>query len=90
MTANLKSLSLPVEGMTCAGCVAHVESALKELPGVSQVAVNLGINKASLAYDPSQVLSVTHISQNKKGCDKLQPTSMSRENRKVDYPRNEA
>ncbi|MBE7555591.1 MAG: copper-translocating P-type ATPase [Anaerolineales bacterium] len=55
MTANLKSLSLPVRGMSCASCVSHLEGALKELPGVSQVAVNLGTNKASLAYDPSQV-----------------------------------
>ncbi len=55
MTAIVKPLSLPVQGMTCAGCVSHVEGALKELPGVSGVAVNLGTNKASLAYDPSRV-----------------------------------
>jgi Cu+-exporting ATPase len=55
MTAIVKPLSLPVQGMTCAGCVSHVEGALKELPGVSGVAVNLATNKASLDYDPSQV-----------------------------------
>ncbi|MCL4294462.1 MAG: heavy metal translocating P-type ATPase [Anaerolineae bacterium] len=55
MSAIVKPLSLPVQGMTCAGCVSHVEGALKELPGVSGVAVNLGTNKASLAYDPSRV-----------------------------------
>jgi Cu+-exporting ATPase len=55
MTAIVKSLSLPVQGMTCAGCVSHVEGALKELPGVSGVAVNLATNKASLAYDPNRV-----------------------------------
>src|SRR5574341_737624 len=33
MTATTKSLSLPVQGMTCASCVSHVEGALKELPG---------------------------------------------------------
>lgn len=55
MTAMVKPLSLPVQGMTCAGCVSHVEGALKELPGVSGVAVNLATNKASLAYDPGRV-----------------------------------
>jgi Cu+-exporting ATPase len=53
MTAN--SLSLPVQGMTCASCVSHVEGALKELPGVENVAVNLATNKASLTYDPARV-----------------------------------
>ena len=55
MTASTKSLSLPVQGMTCASCVAHVEGALKELPGVGNVVVNLATNKASLTYDPVRV-----------------------------------
>src|SRR5512136_919147 len=48
-------LALPVSGMMCASCVAHVEGALKELPGVSNVVVNLGTNKANLVYDPARV-----------------------------------
>src|SRR3990172_13358236 len=48
------NLTIPVEGMTCASCVSHVENALKELPGVSDVAVNLATNKASLAFDPAR------------------------------------
>ncbi len=55
MTAITKSLSLPVQGMTCASCVSHVEEALNELPGVANVVVNLGTNKASLTYDPARV-----------------------------------
>ncbi|MBI5828929.1 MAG: copper-translocating P-type ATPase [Chloroflexi bacterium] len=55
MTAIPKSLSLPVQGMTCASCVSHVEGALRELPGVSNVAINLATNKASLIFDPAQV-----------------------------------
>ncbi|MBI3243179.1 MAG: copper-translocating P-type ATPase [Chloroflexi bacterium] len=55
MTSIAKSLSLPVQGMTCASCVSHVEGALKELPGVSNVVVNLGTNKAGLTYDPAHV-----------------------------------
>lgn len=55
MMTNVKSLSLPVQGMTCASCVAHVEGALNELPGVSNVVVNLATNKASLTYDPARI-----------------------------------
>ncbi|GIK37488.1 MAG: haloacid dehalogenase [Chloroflexota bacterium] len=55
MTTNLKSLSLPVQGMTCAGCVSHVEGALEELPGVTNVVANLATNKVTLSYKPTQV-----------------------------------
>ncbi|MEK7810127.1 MAG: heavy metal translocating P-type ATPase [Chloroflexota bacterium] len=55
MTTQLKTVSLPVQGMTCASCVSHVETALKELNGTSNVVVNLATNKASLAYDPAHL-----------------------------------
>jgi Cu+-exporting ATPase len=40
----------PVGGMTCAACVARVEEALKEVPGVVSVAVNLASEKATVEY----------------------------------------
>jgi len=55
MTKTDLELSLPISGMTCASCVSHVEGALKELPGVSNVVVNLAANKANLSYDPRRV-----------------------------------
>jgi len=55
MTENLLTLTLPISGMSCASCVSHVESALKELPGVSNVVVNLATNKTNLMYDPQRV-----------------------------------
>jgi Cu+-exporting ATPase len=55
MTEPIQTFNMPVSGMTCASCVSHVENALKEIPGVSQVVVNLGTNKASLVYDPQRV-----------------------------------
>src|SRR5512143_4109484 len=55
MAINEREISVPVGGMSCASCVAHVEKALKELPGVSHVVVNLATNKASFGYDPQQV-----------------------------------
>ncbi|HEY4654452.1 MAG TPA: copper ion binding protein, partial [Cyclobacteriaceae bacterium] len=53
--ANRRPISFPVQGMTCASCVSHVEHALNELPSVTDVVVNQGTNKASLNYDPVQV-----------------------------------
>jgi Cu+-exporting ATPase len=37
-----------IEGMTCASCVRRVEKALASVPGVSNVAVNLATEEASL------------------------------------------
>jgi Cu+-exporting ATPase len=42
------SLTLPVRGMSCASCVAHVEKALAAVPGVAQVAVNLATESATV------------------------------------------
>src|SRR4030066_274486 len=55
MTETTFNLSLPISGMTCASCVSHVEGALKELPGVREVVVNLATSKATLNYDPQKV-----------------------------------
>jgi len=55
MTTQLKTVSLPIQGMTCASCVSHVETALKELNGTSNVVVNLATNKASVAYDSARL-----------------------------------
>lgn len=55
MTKTLLDLTLPISGMSCASCVSHVEGALKELPGTSNVVVNLATNKATLSYNPQLV-----------------------------------
>ena len=55
MTKILLDLALPISGMTCASCVSHVEGALKELQGVTNVVVNLATNKATLSYDSQRV-----------------------------------
>jgi heavy metal translocating P-type ATPase len=50
MTATLTepTLDLEIQGMTCASCVARVERALRALPGVTSVAVNLATEKAEV------------------------------------------
>ena len=47
--ATQKSI-FPVQGMTCATCVARVEDALKSVPGVVSVNVNLASEKATVEY----------------------------------------
>ncbi|WP_134391889.1 copper-translocating P-type ATPase CopA1, partial [Pseudomonas aeruginosa] len=43
-----RSLELSIEGMTCASCVGRVERALKKVPGVREVSVNLASERAHL------------------------------------------
>ncbi len=47
--ATVKSI-FPVQGMTCAMCVAHVEEALRAVPGVVSANVNLANEKATVEY----------------------------------------
>src|SRR3990170_3310387 len=49
------TLTLPIRGMTCASCVSHVETALKEVPGVAAVAVNLGTERATIQFSDGNV-----------------------------------
>lgn len=42
-------LDIPIEGMTCASCVSHVEKALSAMPDVKAVSVNLASEKASVS-----------------------------------------
>jgi len=51
--ADVKQLTLPITGMTCANCVATVERNLKKVEGVEQATVNLSSERAAVAFDPS-------------------------------------
>lgn len=46
---------LPIEGMSCASCVANVEGALQRLAGVREVRVSLATEHATVDYDSSVV-----------------------------------
>jgi Cu+-exporting ATPase len=48
-----QSVTLPVEGMTCAACQANVQRALNAAAGVHSAAVNLMLHEASVVFDPS-------------------------------------
>ena len=46
--------TLGITGMTCNGCVKHVDGALRALPGVTAVEVSLPDNRAKVVHDPQQ------------------------------------
>jgi Cu+-exporting ATPase len=51
-TNRIKTIILPIEGMSCASCVAKIEKSLSKLEGVSLANVNFGTEKALVKYDP--------------------------------------
>ena len=50
-----KHVVIPVQGMTCASCAAHIEKAVGKLEGVARVTVNLATERADVTYDPARV-----------------------------------
>jgi Cu+-exporting ATPase len=57
------TLTLPVEGMTCASCVARVEKVLDRVPGVRGASVNLATEQAQLALDRATAVSTVQAVQ---------------------------
>jgi len=52
--ASLDRRDLAITGMTCASCVANVESALRGVSGVKSADVNLATERASVQLDPTR------------------------------------
>ena len=51
---DMRDLSVPVDGMTCATCALRVEKALTALPGV-EANVNLAAERADIRFDPKHI-----------------------------------
>jgi P-type Cu+ transporter len=51
-TTQLKTITIPVLGMSCAACQSHVERALRKTHGVDGAEVNLMTHTARVAFDP--------------------------------------
>src|SRR3954468_5871228 len=57
-------LTLPIEGMSCASCVAHVEKAIRDTPGVRDVSVKLATERAAVTAESDRVpATVAHAMQ---------------------------
>ena len=50
-----RQITLPITGMTCANCVSTIEKGLRKLDGVSEVAVNLATERATVTYDAAKL-----------------------------------
>ncbi|MAU68163.1 copper ion binding protein, partial [Hyphomonas sp.] len=50
-----ETLSLPIEGMSCASCVGRVERALKQVRGVLDASVNLATERAEIRISDPDV-----------------------------------
>lgn len=48
---KIERIIAPVEGMTCASCVARVEKSIRKVTGVRNVSVNLATEKALIEFD---------------------------------------
>jgi len=55
MSDQTTTLELPIEGMTCASCVARNERALRRVDGVATAEVNFATEKATVTFDPDVV-----------------------------------
>jgi len=50
----INTVTLGVQGMTCAACPITVKTALKRVPGVSDVKVDYKTGIAEVGYDPNK------------------------------------
>ena len=53
----MQQITIPIDGMTCGGCVRNVQQALGRIPGVR--VENVVVGSATLTYDPAVVDSGT-------------------------------
>jgi len=52
---DTNSITIPIEGMTCASCVAQVKQKLRSMDGVSEVEVSLEHRQAQVRYVKARV-----------------------------------
>ena len=55
--SNIQELSLRIDGLHCASCVANVENSVIKLDGVDSCSVNLAMRSAKISYDPGRLTS---------------------------------
>ncbi|WP_127139851.1 mercuric transport protein MerTP [Flagellimonas marinaquae] len=53
--SNVSELTYSIEGMTCAGCEAHIENEVNKLEGILEVDANYGTSLTVVKFDNSKV-----------------------------------
>ena len=51
MPETMQRITIPIQGMSCGGCVRNVHHALGRLPGVR--VDNVSVGQATVSYDPA-------------------------------------
>ena len=54
LAGETRTATLEVSGMTCAACPLTVKAALKKVPGVSEVNVDIKSHHAKVKFDPAK------------------------------------
>ena len=76
--AAVEEAEFPVRGMTCASCVARVESALRAVPGVITASVNLASETATVPAENSTVRPAVRTVRRAASAGSHPPASSSR------------
>jgi copper chaperone len=50
----MQTIQIPIEGMTCGGCVKSVTGVLQKISGVTSVNVSLEQKQAEIKYDEAK------------------------------------
>ncbi len=50
----MDTLTVKLQGMSCASCASSIEQAIQSVPGVIDCSVNFGVEQATVKYDPKQ------------------------------------
>src|SRR5690242_16278030 len=60
-TPAVETVTLELEGMTCASCVNRIERKVKKVPGVEKASVNLATEEGSFTFATTQTSLPTII-----------------------------
>lgn len=80
MGLQYTNVTIKIEGMSCAACVARVEKIISGCEGVKNVTVNLATNSAKIVYDKDITsLALLNEKVEKNGYKLYLPTTLSQE-----------
>jgi Cu+-exporting ATPase len=75
----VEKVSIPVNGISCASCVATIEEALREAPGVVSATVNFATNTATVEFAPATIaVADLHAAIRDAGYEPLEVTEGDR------------
>ncbi|MFQ5952198.1 MAG: heavy metal translocating P-type ATPase [Candidatus Omnitrophota bacterium] len=73
-----EKVTIPIQGMHCASCVATIEDALKKTTGVLDANVNFSSEKAYIEYDPAKTtIDKLYQAIDKTGYKTIKPKAVS-------------